>query len=62
MFCETAQAEEKELDFHSMELVRQKRTAVRVWTELRRMWRWNALQRIFVVWRAVQSGKIPIVI
>ena len=47
---------------HSMELVRQKRTAVRVWTELRRKWRWSALQRIFVVWRDVQSGKIPIFI
>ena len=29
---------------HTMELVRQKRTAVRVWTELRRKWRWSALQ------------------
>ena len=46
----------------SMELVRQKRTAVRVWTELRRKWRWSALQRIFVVWRAVQGGKIPVFI
>ena len=35
---------------HSMELVRQKRTAVRVWTDLRRKWRWSALQRIFAVW------------
>ena len=45
---------------HSMELVRRKRTAVRVWTELRRKWRWSALQRIFVVWRNVRSGKILI--
>ena len=45
---------------HSMELVRRKRTAVRVWTELRRKWRWSALQRIFVVWRNVKIGKIPI--
>ena len=34
---------------HSMELVRQKRTAVRVWTELRRKWLWSVLQRIFGV-------------
>ena len=44
---------------HSMNLVRQKRAAVRVWMELRRKWRWSALQRIFVVWRDVRSGKIP---
>ena len=61
MFCETMHAEEKVwISDHSMELDQQKRTAVRVWTELRRKWRWSALQRIFVVWRNVKSGKIHI--
>ena len=42
-----------------MEIVRQKLTAVRMWTDLRRGWRWSALQRIVVVWRVAQGGKIP---
>ena len=45
---------------HSSKLIGQKRTAVRVWMELRRKWRRSALQRMFVVWRDVRSGKIPI--
>ena len=46
----------------SLQLVRQKRVAVRVWTYLRRKWRWNMLERIVQVWKAVKSGKTPIFI
>ena len=47
---------------HSMELVRQKGTAVWVWTDLRRRWQRSSQQRIFPVWRVAQCGKIPIFI
>ena len=46
----------------SLQLVRQKRVAVRVWTHLRRKWRWSMLERIFEVWKAVKNGKTPIFI
>ena len=46
----------------SLELVRQKRVAVRVWTNLRRKWRWSMLKRVFDVWKTLQNGKIPIFI
>ena len=46
----------------SLQLVRQKRVAVRVWTHLRRKWRWSMLERISEVWKAVKSGKTPIFI
>ena len=47
---------------HSLELVRQKRTAVRVWTDLQRKWRWSVLKRVYEVWKAVQNGKNAIFI
>ena len=43
----------------SLQLVRQKRGAVRVWTHLRRRWRWSMLEKVFDVWKAVKNGKIP---
>ena len=46
---------------HSLQLVRQKRV-VRVWTNLRRKWRWSMLTRVFEVWKTVQNGNTPIFI
>ena len=46
----------------SLELVRQKCVAVRVWTSLRRKWRWSMLKGVFEVWKTAKNGKVPIFI
>ena len=46
----------------SLQLVRQKRVAVRVWTHLCRKWRWSMLGKILEVWKTVKSGRTPIFI
>ena len=59
--CEAMQTQEKGMDIsdRSMEIVRQKRTALRIWTELRCRWRWSALQRIFVYGELRKVAKPP---